>query len=349
MDLLLHDLVNIESLTGNEGRVAAHLADVLRARGFTVELLPIAPESPRANVYAYLGDKRPARCLLTTHIDTVPPFIPFSGPDAEGKVYGRGTCDAKGAAVAMISAAERLVAAEQVKAGDLALLFVVGEEVDGAGMKAASELGLRWENIVFGEPTESRLALGHKGILLLRLQAKGHACHSGYPHLGHSANHTMVIMLSDILKLEFPTDPLLGPSSVNLGTISGGEAPNILSPSATATVSIRVSCEFDAVKRATLGLVAQHPEVSYEIVAEYPPPNIQSAVPGFDTINVGFGTDIPFLKYHDGPGVRKYLYGPGSIFLAHTSNEHVALADLETCAKGYMQLVLHCMSTSPTP
>ncbi|KAI5831397.1 Zn-dependent exopeptidase [Schizophyllum commune Tattone D] len=347
MESLLRDLVDIESLTGDEGRVGEHLAGVLRAKGFTVELLPIATGSPRANVYAYLGDVRETRCLLTTHIDTVPPFIPFSGPDAEGKVYGRGTCDAKGAAVAMIEAAERLIAAKEVKPGDLALLFVVGEEVDGVGMKAASEIGLRWESIAFGEPTDSKLALGHKGILLLRLQAQGHACHSGYPHLGHSANHTLVTLLADILKLEFPRDPLLGPSSVNVGTISGGEAPNILSPSASATVSIRVACEFDTVKRETLALIGRHPEVSYEIVAEYPPPNIQSSVPGFDTINVGFGTDIPFLKYHDGPEVRKYLYGPGSIFLAHTANEHVALADLEACADGYRRLILHCLSTKP--
>lgn len=159
---LLAELVNIESLTGNEGAVAKYLATYLKGLGFTVELIPIHPSSERTNVYAYIGSKRSTRCLLTTHIDTVPPFIPFSGPDEAGKMSGRGTCDAKGPAVAQMLAAKGLMDEGRIKEGDLGLLFVVGEEVDGVGMKAASEMGLKWENIVFGEPTEGKLALGHK-------------------------------------------------------------------------------------------------------------------------------------------------------------------------------------------
>ncbi|KAF8907764.1 hypothetical protein CPB85DRAFT_1436347 [Mucidula mucida] len=340
---LLAELVNIESLTGEEEKVALFLADTLRADGYTVELIPIAPSSRRVNIYAYIGSTRSTKCLLTTHIDTVPPFIPFSGPDEHGIVHGRGTCDAKGAVVAQILAVKELVESGAVQEGDVAMMYVVGEEVDGVGMKAASKMGLHWDSIVFGEPTEGKLALGHKGILLFELSASGVACHSGYPHLGKSANHILIPVLSDFLKMSLPVDDLLGPSTVNIGTVHGGEAPNILAPSSTATISIRVSTAFDKLKASSLAILAQHPEINFKLLAEYGPPRLHSDVPGFQTINVGFGTDIPFLTGHNAPEIKKMLYGPGSIFVAHTSTEHVAMAELVKCKDGYKTLVLYCL------
>ncbi|THU99017.1 Zn-dependent exopeptidase [Dendrothele bispora CBS 962.96] len=336
---LLSDLVNIPSLTGDEGKIADFLTSFLKNEGFTVELWPIHPGSERRNIYAYFGSTRTNKFLFTTHIDTVPPFIPFSGPDANQNVFGRGTCDAKGAAVVQIQAAKELFAESVVKEGDLALLLVVGEEIDGVGMKNASKMGLKWENIVFGEPTEGKLALGHKGILLLELSTTGKACHSGYPHLGSSANHALIPILKQFLDLELPTDSKLGPSTINIGTMHGGEAPNILSPSASATISIRVSTSFETIKTSALRILSEHPSVSYKILAEYPPPRLYSDVPGFETINVGFGTDIPFLEGHDVDNVKRFLYGPGSIFVAHTSEEFVSLGELEACKNGYKKLV----------
>ncbi|KAK7457099.1 hypothetical protein VKT23_010401 [Stygiomarasmius scandens] len=343
---LLSDLVNIPSLTGEEGKVANHLASFLKNEGFTVELLPIYPGSERQNVYAYIGTTRNTKFLFTTHIDTVPPFIPFSGPDAEGKVFGRGTCDAKGSVVVQIQAAKELFQEGLLREGDLALLFVVGEEIDGAGMKAASRMGLKWKNIVFGEPTEGKLALGHKGILLLELSTTGKACHSGYPHLGLSANHLLIPVLNKLLDLELPVDPKLGPSTLNIGTIRGGEAPNILSASASATVSIRISTSFENVKASVSEILSGCPSVSYKILAEYPPPRLHSDVPGFETINVGYGTDIPFLEVHDADDVKRFLYGPGSIFVAHTSNESVLLKELDACKDGYKKLVTTQLNVS---
>ncbi|KAF5364899.1 hypothetical protein D9758_008120 [Tetrapyrgos nigripes] len=192
-------------------------------------------------------------------------------------------------------------------------------------MKAASRMGLRWKYIIFGEPTEAKLALGHKGILLLQLSATGKPCHSGYPYLGSSANHDLIPVLNKFLQLELPVDTKLGPSTVNVGTMHGGEAPNILSPSATATISIRVSTSFEEVKSSAVSILSQHFSISYKILAEYLPQKLHSDVPGFETINIGYGTDIPFLEGHDTDDVKKFLYGPGSIFVAHTNEEHVSV------------------------
>jgi acetylornithine deacetylase len=196
---------------------------------------------------AYIGQERQTRILVTSHIDTVPPFIPY---ELRGdQVWGRGSADAKGSVAAQIFAVERLRDAGKIVEGDVALLFVVGEEKDGHGMKAANDLGLAWESVIFGEPTELKLATGHKGGLAFTLSANGKAGHSGYPELGRSAIEILVRGLSALHQLELPGSERFGNTTLNVGQIEGGVAPNVIAQNASATVLVRVaSDDLDEIK-----------------------------------------------------------------------------------------------------
>jgi acetylornithine deacetylase len=242
---LHRELVERPSITGSEHNVSWYLNSYLRARGFNVESQPVI--DGRENVLAYIGQERETRILVTSHIDTVPPFIPY---ELRGdQVWGRGSADAKGSVAAQISAVERLRDAGKIVEGDVALLFVVGEEKDGHGMKAANDLGLTWESVIFGEPTELKLATGHKGGLAFTLSAYGKAGHSGYPELGRSAIEILVRGLSALYQLELPGSERFGNTTLNVGQIEGGVAPNVIAQNASATVLVRVaSDDLDEIK-----------------------------------------------------------------------------------------------------
>jgi acetylornithine deacetylase len=242
---LHRELVERSSITGSEHNVSQYLAGYLRARGFSVESQPVL--NGRENVLAYIGQERQTRILITSHIDTVPPFIPY---ELRGdQIWGRGSADAKGSVAAQIFAVERLRDAGTIIEGDAALLFVVGEEKDGHGMKAANDLGLTWENVIFGEPTELKLARGHKGGLAFTLSANGKAGHSGYPELGRSAIEILVRGLSALYQLELPGSERFGNTTLNVGQIEGGVAPNVIAQNASATVLVRVaSDDLDEIK-----------------------------------------------------------------------------------------------------
>jgi acetylornithine deacetylase len=229
---LHRELVERSSITGSEHNVSQYLAGYLRARGFSVESQPVL--NGRENVLAYIGQERQTRILITSHIDTVPPFIPY---ELRGdQVWGRGSV-------------ERLRDAGTIIEGDAALLFVVGEEKDGHGMKAANDLGLTWESVIFGEPTELKLARGHKGGLAFTLSANGKAGHSGYPELGRSAIEILVRGLSALYQLELPGSERFGNTTLNVGQIEGGVAPNVIAQNASATVLVRVaSDDLDEIK-----------------------------------------------------------------------------------------------------
>jgi len=238
LDLHRH-LVEIPSITGSEHNVSHYLRDNLQDHGFTVELQPVI--DGRENVFAYIGNTRATRVLVTSHIDTVPPFIPYERRGDQ--IWGRGSADAKGSVAAQITAFQKLHEAQKISEGDAALLFVVGEERDGHGMKAANDLGLTWESVIFGEPTELKLATGHKGGLAFTVSAKGKAGHSGYPELGRSAIDILVHGLSVLSQLELPGSERFGNTTLNVGQIEGGVAPNVIAQNASATVLVRVASE----------------------------------------------------------------------------------------------------------
>ena len=316
------ELIDIESVTGNEKPVAVFLRDRLQELGAAVSLEDAEPGRP--NVVATWG--RPA-VVLSTHLDTVPPFFPSR--EDEQFIYGRGACDAKGIIAAQVEAATRLRA---LGVGDFGLLFVVGEEKNNAGALAANRNPRGARYLINGEPTDNRLAVGTKGVLRLELIATGRMCHSAYPELGESAIEKLLEALHRLRALELPADPLLGPTTCNIGTIQGGVAPNVVPGSARAELMYRLVSSGDAlldeVRRAVGSLV------TVQKVLELPPVRL-STLEGFETTVVAFATDIPSLTAWG----RPYLIGPGSVRVAHTENEHIAKSELVQAAEIYVNMV----------
>jgi acetylornithine deacetylase len=271
--------------------------------------------------------------VLCTHLDTVPPFYP-SSEDAE-RIYGRGSCDAKGPLAAMVFAA---VALRGRGIDEVGLLLVVGEEVDSAGALAANALESRSRYVIVGEPTESRMAIGHKGGFKFLLAATGKAAHSAYPHLGASAIDSLLDAIAAIRATDWGRSDVLGPATVNIGTLSGGLAANVLAPAAEAMVFIRVVGRADEVREKLDSLLARHPAVRYE------PISVSDAVfcetrPGYQVAPVSFGTDIKALKTFGKP----LLIGPGSIHDAHTSSEKIEKRELVEAVDYYQRLAIQLL------
>ncbi|KAH8725793.1 hypothetical protein GQ44DRAFT_706525 [Phaeosphaeriaceae sp. PMI808] len=334
---LLTSLMSIVSTSEQEHEIGLFLEQHLQSLGYTVERIPIATGSTRHNIYAYLGSSRRTRVLLTAHMDTVPPHIL---PTIDGDtIHGRGSSDDLGPLAAQILAVEELRKEGTVRnEGDVGLLFVVGEENGGHGMIAANNMGITWESGIFAEPTESKLAKGHKGQLAFEVIAKGIACHSGYPHLGKSATSTLLAVLNDLSAVSWPESDLLGPSTFNIGTLEGGEKHNIIAPSAKALCEVRMVSGLADVKSKVTEIVAQHPDAELNFVFEYPEALLDWELDGFEAAPMAFGTDIPRLKaeYCN----TRVLYGPGSILVAHGPQECIHVPELIESIAGYKSLVL---------
>jgi len=327
MDLfeLTKALVNINSVTGQEGACGEFLRDYLSGAGFAVATQPVSAE--RYNVFAVKGKPR---VILSTHMDTVPPFFP-PREDADF-LYGRGACDAKGILAAQATAATRLLA-EGVT--DFGLLFMVGEETVSDGARAANLLSPGPEYIINGEPTENRLAVGTKGMLWLKVVARGRTAHSAYAELGESAIEKLLVVLGDLRRLPLPRDPVFGPATLNIGLIAGGRAPNVVADYASADVMYRTVPE----PPDSSGLLARLQKLvegraELTVVRQTPPLKME-AQPGFETQVVSFTTDLPALTNWG----RPLLIGPGTIHEAHTEDEKVAKADLVKAVDIYARLV----------
>jgi acetylornithine deacetylase len=326
---LTRRLVDIESTTYNEGAVGAYLHTLLEERGFAVERTAVnqPPNSrysgERFNVYGGIG-KRP-EVVLSTHMDTVPPYVPFKEDDEF--LYGRGSCDAKGIIAAQLAAAERLREAGVA----VGLLFVVGEERDSAGAKQANLAPKGSRFLINGEPTENRLGLASKGVLRAEIQAKGVMAHSAYPELGDSAVHKLVTVMNRLLALDLPIVEDVGPSTLNIGLIEGGRAPNVIADAAAAQVLVRLvgpSTETRAaIEQACAGLA----DVAFTL--EIPFIRMR-AVEGLDTMIAAFTTDIPALSNWGEP----LLLGPGSIHVAHTPFEKIAKKELLAAVDLYYEV-----------
>ncbi|PFH59857.1 hypothetical protein XA68_11777 [Ophiocordyceps unilateralis] len=359
--LSLHrSLVSIESISGNEAAVGRFLESYLSGRGYTVTRQHVgAAKDDRFNLLARPGDdnqSRRPRVVVTSHIDVVPPYIPYGISDDDEKINtdtiitGRGSVDAKGSVAAMVVALEQLRAAQTISDADAALVFVVGEEVNGDGMRTyARSLGSDGlpPAVIFGEPTENKLACGHKGILNCRVSARGTSGHSGYPWLGKSANAVMVRAMAALLDADLGSSARFGNSTVNIGRFEGGVAANVIAENATVELAVRVAAgsEEDGAKLARRGIQSVLDRVDDEAltmncVGGYGPVKCNCDVTGFDTVIVNYGTDIGNLKGN----YTKYLYGPGSILVAHGARENLTVGHLETAVEGYKNLILHALS-----
>ena len=318
---LTRTLVSVESPTGAEGPVVGLLAGMLERAGYRVTRQPVSPG--RDNIYAW---REPPVLVFSTHLDCVPPYVPLREDDEW--LHGRGSCDAKGVAAAMTAAAECLAARGERRIG---LLFVVGEENGSDGAHAAAALEPKGRFLVNGEPTENRLSIGQKGSLRCDLDATGRAAHSAYPDEGRSAVEALLDTLERIRRLPLPVDPLLGPSTLNVGTIHGGVAPNVLAPSARAQVLIRTVGPTEELKAQLAAIAA--PGVSVSIGLEIPAYK-GTAPAGWETTVVSYASDLPF---YEGWG-RRFQLGPGSIRLAHTDAERIGKADLRRGVELYVRL-----------
>lgn len=308
---LTRSLVRIDSTTGREGAAAEFLAALLEQRGWNVVRQPVAPG--RFNVYARLGQPE---VVFSTHLDTVPPFIDLREDDEW--LHGRGSCDAKGLAAAMIAAAEQLRASGEERIG---LLFVVGEEDGSDGAAAAATLEPRGRYLINGEPTENQLTIGQKGVLRADLVATGTAAHSAYPAEGESAIVPLLETLDRVQRIPLPSHPVLGDATLNIGRIEGGRAPNVIPDHARAQLLFRTVLPNDDLKRAIEAALAPRVTASYPLEI----PGVLSTAPkGWQTTVVSFASDLPFLTSW---GVG-YQLGPGTIRVAHTKDERIGKADL---------------------
>lgn len=317
--------IDIPSVTGAEGEFARFVARLLEERRYRVQLQVV--DGDRPNVFARGGAD--PRVVLCTHLDTVPPHV-ASSEDGEA-IYGRGACDAKGILFSMLEAADRL-RSEGVE--EVGLLFTVGEELDSDGAAAAAAIAPGSRYVVVGEPTENRLASGHKGSFKFLLRAAGRAAHSAYPEQGVSAIERLLDALELVRKADWGRDDRLGAATVNIGTLSGGVAANVIAPAAEARVFVRVVGQARDAQARLDALLAGREGVDYDLISRSDAVHCETP-PGYDCAPVSFGTDIPYLKGFGAP----LLVGPGSIHDAHGAGEKIAKREVLEAVELYRRLV----------
>lgn len=321
---IARSLIETPSPTGEEAAVGRLVAGALRNLDLRVDQQQVAPE--RFNLIGTTS--APPRVVFSTHMDTVPPVLPFR--EDETHLYGRGACDAKGIIAVQLAAAYRLLEAGENRIG---LLYTVDEEMGGLGAKQANDhpVAAQCRFLINGEPTDNKLASGTKGSLRVRLHTTGREAHSAYPEEGASAIEALLDVLADVRAAAWPTDPLLGETTVNIGVIGGGTRPNVVAGAAHADLQIRLVTPHEQV-------VARLDEVlrgraRTEVLSVSEPMHLHT-VPGFETQTVRFTTDLPYLSNWGTP----LLLGPGSILVAHTDEERIAKADLHHAVDLYVQL-----------
>jgi len=327
---LTRELIDIPSVTGEEFQIGTSLGELLNRLGYHIELQDVSPE--RSNIIA-TTETRP-RVVLSTHMDTVPPFIASSEDDEF--IYGRGACDAKGIIAAQIAAAENLRAGG---VNEIGLLFTVDEEVTSAGAKIANDhpFAASCEYLINGEPTDNRLAVGTKGSLQAIIRTEGRAAHSAYPEEGESAIEKLLDVLDQIRNIDWPGDELFGDTTCNIGVLSGGTRANVIPSDAEATLQIRLAVEAGAAKNLLKQALDNRASVDYKSVHN---PIRLTEVDGFEQMIARFTTDIPYLSNWGEP----LLIGPGSILVAHTSGEKVLKSDLIAAVELYADLARTLLS-----
>lgn len=324
---LAAELLAIPSTTRDEGAAVDFVARWLVARDWNVTVQEVTPG--RGNVWA---SRKGGGVTLSTHLDTVPPYVPPRR--ADGKLYGRGACDAKGIVAAMMTAANRLAHQGEERVD---LLFVVGEERGSDGARMANQLPATSKWLINGEPTESVLASGCKGAQRVIVRTTGREAHSAYSHLGVSAITPMLQMLQELQQLKLPVDDVLGPSTVNVGLIRGGTEANIVPGACEAEMMFRLVGDVKEIKSILKPWAAGRAELEF---GSHIPAQHFHTVPGFKTAPMAYTSDIPLL----GNWGKPLLFGPGSIHVAHTTDEFIEESELRASVDSYTQLINHLLS-----
>jgi len=322
MDLVAftRSLVDIDSTTGSEGQAGEFLLQRLQRLGFVAEKMPV--ETERFNVFATWPEQPRPEIVFSTHMDTVPPFI--SSSEDNERIYGRGSCDAKGIIAAQLAAAIKL----RGEGIDVGLLFLVGEERDSLGAKVANQNPRGSKFLINGEPTENRMAVASKGALRVELTATGKMAHSAYPELGESAINKLIVALHRLQQMKLPSDPEMGPCTLNIGNIDGGRAPNVIADHARAQLLYRLVGPTENLRREIIATVADLAKVEFTL--EIPAVRLRT-FEGFPTMVAAFTTDIPALSNWGQP----ILIGPASIHVAHTEAEYLDKKQLNNAVESY--------------
>ena len=326
---LTRELIDIDSTTGREAEAGEFIARALEHLGYDVVRQPVA--DGRFNVIASVPGSVPV-VVFSTHFDCVPPF--FASREEDGRLHGRGACDAKGTLVAQIAAAERLRASGESRVG---LVFVVGEERGSDGANAANTLASGSKFLINGEPTDNRLGTATRGVYRARLRAAGRAAHSSQPELGVSAIDKLIDALIALRSVRWPEDPVLGRTFYSVGLIKGGVAPNVISPEADAELMFRTVGGHDELRQILESAVGHL--VTVEYILDVPPVRL-TTVPGIETAVFSFTTDIPFLDRWGAP----ILLGPGSVTLAHTADEYCEISELQRAVDLYVSIARTLLS-----
>lgn len=344
---LHRDLIRIESISNNEYGVSNYLKRYLSDLGLNLTIYNGETDDKR-NIYAYSGSDASSKVLLTSHIDTVPPYIGYNLVDSKDgedvEIHGRGACDAKGSVAAQVIAYKEMVDSGEISADDVSLLFVIGEEVGGPGMLKINdeliEAGINWDSVVFGEPTENKLAVGHKGIFLASIHVKGFAAHSGYPDIGVDADKILIDIMHELEHYQWPTSIELNQTNLNIGLMNGGPAANVISPSAHCRILMRTAVGVDQIEPVVTEIVNKYVDkslgIEFIIEGAADPVHLDTDIEGFETYIASYATDIPNMTQR---GFKRYLYGPGSILVAHGDNEFVLASDLLDSVEGYKALI----------
>lgn len=323
---LILDLCKLDATTGQEKTSVDFLESFLANNHWRTRRQPVGPAKGRDNLWAFASEEDPL-VLFTTHLDTVPDYI-APAISADGKfLTGRGVCDAKGIAACMIKAAEQL----RHQKIAVALLFVVGEETNSDGAKAAAQFGVKAKYVVNGEPTQLKLVRAMKGVVAFELKVQGVSAHSAYPEVGYSAVHHLIKDMDKLLQANWPVSNDLGPTTCNIGVIQGGKAANVLADGAWAKGVIRATVPAEKIIDLIRSCI--HPKTHLNLIS-YSDPQYLHVVNGFETDVVSYGSDVPYLRAIGEP----LLLGPGSILDAHTTNENIKIQDLDQAVELYIKL-----------
>jgi acetylornithine deacetylase len=324
---LLSELVAIPSVTGSEEPVLAFLERRYASSGWIVDSMEVAPD--RRNLFVHRGHPS---VVLTTHADTVPPFFP---PRREGDVLmGRGACDAKASLAAQAIALEELA---RDGTSEVGLLVLVGEERGSDGALAANRRPHLARYLVGGEPTGSRFVAGSKGCLRIEVEARGVSGHSSEPSTGRSAVDPLLEFLNSLRAMKLPEHPTFGATTMNIGVLQAGTAPNVIAESARAEIIFRTGEPIETLLAHIRPMAQGRVEVRVGYRSDPVSFRCPKESPGEI---VSFACDLPLLPAWGEP----ILFGPGSIRDAHGAEERVSLAEVASAVGVYVGLVRGLLS-----
>ncbi|MBS1515269.1 MAG: M20/M25/M40 family metallo-hydrolase [Bacteroidetes bacterium] len=308
----LSDILKIESTTGSENTLAHFIAEKYTPAGMQCKIQNTS--DGRVNLFFTIGKPK---IVFNSHMDTVPPYIPPTFTD--DIIYGRGSCDAKGQLAYLWQAANELIAEGEK---DFGLLMTFSEEIGSIGARFANEMLTDTKYIIVGEPTENKLITSSKGTHFIKVTVRGKSCHSGYPQYGDSAINTMREFLDRLDKINFPMDEVMGDTPYNIGELHANNAQNVVPDLVTFNLFIRTTFASYPVFQQMLESI-KGDKIELEFILNKGPIKFHT-VEGFETGVVAYGTDAP--SFTNVP--NKILYGPGTILVAHTENEHIYIKDL---------------------